>query len=100
MYWVQAVCGWPIPLLAPCRSPWYRRQLSWQQQQRFISHIVMLVVSSIALMLQLISGMRLVFRAQAVTDPADLHNLLAITSLLTSAYLWDLAYSRCVVHHL
>ena len=91
------MCGWLVLLLAPYRSAWYRKQLNWQQQRHFISHIMMLVVSSIALMLQLISGMRLIFRAQAVRDPADLHNLLAITCLLTSAYLWDLTYSRCVM---
>ena len=93
------MCGWPILLLAPCRVRWYRTQLNWQQQRRFISHIIMLVVSSIALLLQLISGMRLIFRAQAVRDPVDLHNLLAITCLLTSVYLWDIAYYRCVWHH-
>lgn len=83
---------------APCRGKWYRRQLKWQQQRRLISHIMMLVVSSIALLLQLISGMSLIFRAQAVRDPADVHNLLAVPCLLTTAYLWDLAYSRCALH--
>ena len=78
----------------PCRSVFYRKQLNWQQQRRLISHVMMLVVSSIALTLQLISGLRLIFRAQAVRDPADLHNLLAVACLLCAAYLWDLAYSR------
>ena len=81
----------PLP---PCRSVWYRRQLKWQQQRRLLSHVMMLIVSSIALMLQLISGMRLIVRAQAVRDPADLHHLLAVNCLLCSAYLWDLAYCR------
>ena len=55
---------------------------------------MMLVVSTIALLLQLTSGMRLIFRAQAVTDPANWHKLLAVPCLLTTAYLWDLAHSR------
>ncbi len=100
LYWVQSVCGWLIFPVAPCRSSWYRRQLNWQQQRRLISHIMMLIVSSIALMLQLVSSMRLIFRAQTVREPADLHNLMAVTCLLTSAYLWDLAHSRCAVRHL
>ena len=100
MHWVCAWLNLAHFPLAACRGKWYRRQLDWQQQRRLISHTMMLVVSSIALLLQLVSGMRLIFRAEAVRDPADWHNLLAVPCLLTTVYLWDLAYSRCALHQL